>query len=324
MKLPLSWLSDYTDISGVTPKEYDARMTMSGSKVEEVCYLGEEIENVVVGRINEMVRHPNSDHMWICQIDVGDEVTQICTGAWNIHVGDLIPVAKHKSTLPGGIKITKGKLRGEVSNGMLCSLKELQLDVHNAPYAVIKPAAILNDYACLKDQKPSLPEDLTAGYKIYGKTLCAKVLSVKTTGYSQYDLTVDFGAGETALSTDCSRTSTRATSSPWTRRRMTVCTPDDLHAPARGVPRTASRTASSMLERGLQAGRRHPQGAWAWTSGWRTFEITSNRPDCLSVIGLARETAATFDRPFHVGRPGRSRAWATTLASICRSRCKRS
>ena len=84
MKLPLSWLSDYTDISGVTPKEYDAKLTMSGSKVEEVYYLGEEIENVVVGRINEMTRHPNSDHMWICQIDVGREAPiQIVTGAWN-------------------------------------------------------------------------------------------------------------------------------------------------------------------------------------------------------------------------------------------------
>ena len=154
MKLPLSWLSDYTDISGVTPKEYDAKLTMSGSKVEEVYHLGEEISNVVVGRINEMTRHPNSDHMWICQIDVGEEVIQICTGAWNVHVGDLIPVAKHKSTLPGGIKITKGKLRGEASNGMLCSLKELQLDTHNVPYAVIKPAAILNDYCCLKGEKP--------------------------------------------------------------------------------------------------------------------------------------------------------------------------
>ena len=82
MKLPLSWLSDYTDISGVTPKEYDAKLTMSGSKVEEVYHLGEEISNVVVGRISEMTRHPNSDHMWICQIDVGEEVIQICTGAW--------------------------------------------------------------------------------------------------------------------------------------------------------------------------------------------------------------------------------------------------
>ena len=300
MKLPLSWLSDYTDISGVTPKEYDARMTMSGSKVEEVCYLGEEIENVVVGRINEMVRHPNSDHMWICQIDVGDEVTQICTGAWNIHVGDLIPVAKHKSTLPGGIKITKGKLRGEVSNGMLCSLKELQLDVHNAPYAVIKPAAILNDYACLKDQKPSLPEELTAGYKIYGKTLCAKVLSVKTTGYSQYDLTVDFGAGETALSTDCANIHEGDFIAVDTAA-MTVCTPDDLHAQPAEFPHCIT-DGIFVLNEDCKPGDdiRKVVGLDEWVAD---FEITSNRPDCLSVIGLARETAATFDRPFHVGTP---------------------
>ena len=183
MNLSRKLLQEFVSVDA-NDKEFAEAMTLSGSKVELTHDLGEEISNVVVGQIVSMVRHPNSDHMWICQIDVGDEVTQICTGAWNVHVGDLIPVAKHKSTLPGGVKITKGKLRGETSNGMLCSLKELQLDEHNAPYAVIKPAAILNDYACLKDQKPSLPEELTAGYKIYGKTLCAKVLSVKTTGYS--------------------------------------------------------------------------------------------------------------------------------------------
>lgn len=300
MKLPLSWLSDYTDISGVTPKEYDARLTMSGSKVEEVYYLGEEIENVVVGRINEMTRHPNSDHMWICQIDVGDEVTQICTGAWNVHVGDLIPVAKHKSTLPGGVKITKGKLRGETSNGMLCSLKELQLDEHNAPYAVIKPAAILNDYACLKDQKPSLPEELTAGYKIYGKTLCAKVLSVKTTGYSQYDLTVDFGAGETAVSTDCSNIHEGDFIAVDTAK-MTVCTPDDLHAQQAEFPHCIT-DGIFILNEDCKPGDdiRKVLGLDEYVAD---FEITSNRADCFSVIGLARETAATFDHPFTVKEP---------------------
>ena len=176
MKLPLSWLSDYTSIEGISPREYDAALTMSGSKVEEVVNIGAEIENVVAGRITEMTRHPNSDHMWVCQMDIGTETTQICTGAWNVHVGDLVPVAKHKSTLPGGVKITKGKLRGEQSNGMLCSLKELALDTHNAPYAVIQAAAILNDYTCLKGEKPSLPEELNPGYKIFGKVLAARVL----------------------------------------------------------------------------------------------------------------------------------------------------
>ena len=300
MKLPLSWLSDYTDISGVTPKEYDAKLTMSGSKVEEVYNLGAEIDNVVVGRINEMVRHPNSDHMWICQIDVGDEVTQICTGAWNIHEGDLIPVAKHKSTLPGGVKITKGKLRGEVSNGMLCSLKELQLDTHNVPYAVIKPAAILNDYHCLKGEKPSLPEELTAGYKIFGKTVIAKVLSVQPTGYSRYDLTVDCGAGETRLSTDCANIHADDFIAVDTAA-MTVCTPDDLHAQPAEFPHCIT-DGILILNEDCKPGDdiKKVLGLDEWVAD---FEITSNRPDCLSVIGLARETAATFDRPFHVNTP---------------------
>ena len=140
MKLPLSWLSDYTDISGVTPKEYDARLTMSGSKVEEVYYLGAEIENVVTGKVLSVVDHPDSDHLKICQIDVGQgEPIQIVTGAPNVtpdSVGEICPVALHKSTLPGGVKITKGKLRGEVSNGMMCSFQELGLTHGCVPYAL--------------------------------------------------------------------------------------------------------------------------------------------------------------------------------------------
>ena len=77
---------------------------------------------MVVGKVLSMEHHPDSDHMWVCQIDVGREKpVQIVTGAWNVHIGDLVPVALHKSTLPGGKKIEKGKLRG-VSNGMLCGL----------------------------------------------------------------------------------------------------------------------------------------------------------------------------------------------------------
>ncbi|MFQ9126463.1 MAG: hypothetical protein ACLR4Z_06340 [Butyricicoccaceae bacterium] len=127
MKLPLSWLSDYTDMTGITPKEYDAKLTMSGSKVEEVYYLGAEIENVVTGKILEVVDHPDSDHLKICQLDVGkEEPVQIVTGAPNVtpaSVGEICPVCLHKSTLPGGVKITKGKLRGVPSNGMMCSFR---------------------------------------------------------------------------------------------------------------------------------------------------------------------------------------------------------
>ena len=202
MKLPLSWLSDYTDMTGITPKEYDAKLTMSGSKVEEVYYLGAEIENVVTGKILSVVDHPDSDHLKICQLDLGDgEPVQIVTGAPNVtpdSVGEICPVAKHKSTLPGGVKITKGKLRGVPSNGMMCSFQELGLSHGCVPYACENGILFL-------------PAGTPVGEDI------KKVLGL-----------------------------------------------DD------------------------------------WVSD---FEITSNRPDCLSVIGLARETAATFDRPFSVKTP---------------------
>ena len=120
---------------------------LSGSKVELTHDLGEEISNVVVGKVLSMERHPDSDHMWICQLDVARMPHPDLTGAWNIHVGDLVPIAKHKSLLPGGVKIEKGKLRGVMSNGMLCSLKELGLTAeHDYPDAAITPAALLNDY----------------------------------------------------------------------------------------------------------------------------------------------------------------------------------
>ena len=202
MKLPLSWLKDYTNIDGVTPKEYDARLTMSGSKVEEVYYLGAEIDNVVTGKILSVVDHPDSDHLKICQLDVGQgEPVQIVTGAPNVtpdSVGEVCPVCLHKSTLPGGVKITKGKLRGVPSNGMMCSFQELGLSHGCVPYACENGILFL-------------PEGTPVGEDI------KKVLGL-----------------------------------------------DD------------------------------------WVAD---FEITSNRPDCLSVIGLARETAATFDRPFAVKTP---------------------
>ena len=301
MKLPLSWLSDYTNIEGVSPREYDAALTMSGSKVEEVVNLGAEIENVVVGRVAEMTRHPNSDHMWVCQMDVGDETTQICTGAWNVHVGDLVPVAKHKSTLPGGVKITKGKLRGEQSNGMLCSLKELSLDTHNAPYAVIKAAAILNDYSCLKGEKPSLPETLTPGDKIFGKVHTAKVLAVETTAYSQYALTVDLGKGEEQLRTDCANIHEGDFVAVDTGSN-TVLTLAGLRAQPAEFPHCIEDGIFILNEEGAKPGDdiRKVLGLDDLVA---EFEITSNRPDCLSVIGLARETAATFNRPLTIPEP---------------------
>jgi phenylalanyl-tRNA synthetase beta chain len=135
MKLSRKWLSDFTDIKA-SNKEYSDAMTLSGSKVESIEVLGAEISNVVVGKVLTIERHPDSDHLWICSVDVGEEAPiQIVTGAQNVKVGDLVPVALHGSTLPGGVKIKKGNLRGVKSEGMLCSLKELDLDKNDFPYA---------------------------------------------------------------------------------------------------------------------------------------------------------------------------------------------
>ena len=202
MKLPLSWLKDYTSIDGISFKEYAAALTMSGSKVEGIENLSAEIDRVVTAEILSVEKHPDSDHLMICQLNVGqDEPVQIVTGAPNITeetVGRVCPAALHKSTLPGGVKITKGKLRGVASNGMMCSFQELGLDLGCVPYACENGILLL-------------PEGTPIGVPVQD------VLGLN----------------------------------------------------------------EDIVE----------------------FEITSNRPDCLSVIGLARETAATFHRPFTIKQP---------------------
>ncbi len=198
MKLSRNWLNEFTQVT-VSDKEFCDRMTMSGSKVEGVEVLGEEITNVVVGKVLAMERHPDSDHLWICQVDVGKEApVQIVTGAQNVSVGDLVPAALHKSTLPGGKKIEKGNLRGQKSEGMLCSLGELGLTVNDYPYAIADGIFIIE-------------EPCTVGQDI----------------------------------------------------REVVGLND------------------SVVE----------------------FEITNNRPDCLSVIGLAREAAVTFGKELKLHTP---------------------
>ena len=177
MNLSRKWLEEFVHIEA-NDREFAEAMTLSGSKVEGTTDLGAEISNVVVGRVLSMERHPNSDHMWVCQVDVArDEPVQICTGAWNVHEGDLVPVALHKSTLPGGKKIEKGKLRGVVSNGMMCGLSELGLDERDFPYAVITAAALLNDYRPIDPEKPSIPADIQPGHKIFGLVVAAGIRS---------------------------------------------------------------------------------------------------------------------------------------------------
>ena len=198
MKLSREWLNDFTKISA-SDKEYCDRMTMTGSKVEGVEVTGADIHNVVAGRVTFMKKHPDSDHLWVCKIDAGQsrDLT-IVTGAQNVSVDDMVPVALDGAKLPGGKEIHTGALRGVTSEGMLCSLGELGLDTHDYPYAIEDGIFIMRE--------PCAPGD---------------------------DICRVLGLGD------------------------------------------------SVVE----------------------FEITNNRADCLSVIGLARESAATFGTELVIPRP---------------------
>ncbi|QAT50010.1 phenylalanine--tRNA ligase subunit beta [Caproiciproducens sp. NJN-50] len=199
MDLSKKWLKEFVELDDMPIRFFTEAMTMSGSKVESWRTEGSEIENVVVGKVLSLERHPDSDHMWITMTDVGgDEPLQIITGAQNLKAGDLVPVALHNSSLPGGKKIKKGKLRGLESNGMLCSLSELGLTKHDFPYAIEDGIFVLQE-----DCRPGQPIREAAGLN------------------------------------------------------------------------------DTIVE----------------------FEITSNRPDCFSVIGLAREAAATFHKPLKLHVP---------------------
>lgn len=132
MKASIEWLKEYSDID-VNPVELGDILTMTGSKVETIDQKGNDIKNVVVGKILEIKKHEDSDHLVITQMDLGTEKVQIVTGADNIKVGDIVPVAKDGSELPGGKKIKKGELRGVESCGMMCSVGELGLDINQYP-----------------------------------------------------------------------------------------------------------------------------------------------------------------------------------------------
>ncbi|MCX4255895.1 MAG: phenylalanine--tRNA ligase subunit beta [Oscillospiraceae bacterium] len=206
MDLSMKWLGDYIDVSDMPIKEFCSGLTISGSKVERWETEGGEISKVVVGKILSVVPHENSDHLVVCKVDVGHaspDILQIVTGASNVHEGDFVPVAMDGSTLPGGVKIKKGKLRGVESNGMLCSLGELGLTTHDFPYAIADGIFIM------QQEEDCVPFELGQ------------------------DIREAIGFDDTSVE----------------------------------------------------------------------FEITSNRPDCMSVIGLARETHATFDRPYTVKEP---------------------
>ena len=194
MKASLEWLQEYSDID-VNCLELGDILTMTGSKVEEVIQKGNDIKNVVVGKILEIEKHPDADKLVITKVDVGNNILQIVTGANNIKVNDIIPVAKDGAELPNGVKIKTGKLRGVESCGMMCSVGELNLSI--------------SDY----------PEQIEDGIMILGKKY-------------EKDLGKD------------------------------IVEVLDLK--------------EEIID----------------------FEITPNRPDCLSIEGLGRETAASLDKPF--------------------------
>ena len=300
MNLSRKWLREFVTVDA-GDRDFAEAMTLSGSKVEITTDLGAEISNVVVGRVLSMVRHPNSDHMWICQLDVGkEEPIQIVTGAWNVHVGDLVPVALHKSALPGGVKIEKGKLRGEVSNGMMCGLSELGLEERDFPYAVIDPAALLNDYRPLDKDKPSIPADIQPGRKIFGSVVCAKVLEVTPTAYSTYDVTLDTGDKTCIVSTTAPNLHAEDLVALDTKKEH-VCTLTDLRAHQAEFPHCIPDGIFILNEDCAPGDDIKP--VIGLDDHVVEFEITPNRPDCLSVIGLAREVAATYDAPLSLHQP---------------------
>ena len=303
MILSRNWLNEFVDLKDITDKEFNDEMTLSGSKVETIERPDENLKNVVVGKILEMKRHENSDHMWVCQIDVGQaEPVQIVTGAWNVHVGDYVPAALHGAHLPGGVKIEKGELRGVESNGMLCSPKELGMTAeHDFPYAVITPAAILNDYHPIDKDKPSIPADIKPGDKVYGPVVAARVLECAPLGDGTFHTCLDLGNATAVPDTRCSNLH-EGDLVAYNTKSDTICTLEDLHAEQKEFPHCIADGIFVLQEEDAEPGLNmaHILG---FDDSIVEFEITPNRPDCLSVIGLAREASATFKRPLKLHTP---------------------
>ena len=305
MNLSRKWLCEFVDgvsVSDIDDHEFSEAMTLSGSKVETYADLGAEIKNVLVGRVLSMEKHPDSDHMWICGMDIGtDEPVQIVTGAWNVHEGDLVPAALHNSMLPGGKKISKGKLRGVMSNGMLCSLSELRLDERDFPYAVITAAALLNDYHPLDKDKPSIPADIAAGDRIFGAVIAAGVTAVENAGVNLWSVTLDLGGEKRTVVTACQNIHAGDTVA-YNANAERICTLDDLHAQQAEFPHCIADGIFILHEDGIAPGDDIKPIIGA-DDHVIEFEITPNRPDCLSVIGLAREAAATFGKELKTHTP---------------------
>lgn len=303
MKLSRKWLGEYIDLplSECDDRSFAEAMTLTGSKVEVTEDLSKSIANVKAGRILSVDKHPNSDHMLVVQIDAGQgEPVQICTGAWNIHEGDMVPTALDGALLPGGIRIKAGKLRGVASNGMLCSLKELGVTTHDYPYAEIKPAAILGDYHAIDAAKPSIAADIKAGDKIFGKVIAAMVQSVEAAGINRWKCTLDIGGGAENTVSDCQNIHAGDLVA-FDTAKGAICSLEDLHAKQEEFPHCIP-DGIFILHEDVKPG--DDIGAMlGYDDHVVEFEITPNRPDCLCVTGLAREAAVTFGKELKLHEP---------------------
>ena len=160
MKVPVIWLNDFVDVSDIPVKELADKLVGIGFEVEEIIYTGNGIENVVVGKILDIKKHADANKLQVCMVDVGQEITTIVTGADNISVGDLIPVALDGATLPGGKTIHAAPLRGVMSYGMMCSGSELGIDDSVIDGAEINGILILpKDFEIGQDIKHALGLD---------------------------------------------------------------------------------------------------------------------------------------------------------------------
>ena len=303
MDLSRKWLNEFVDLplSEVDDHSFAEAMSISGSKVEVTEDLSVKIKNVVVGRIVKLDKHPNSDHMLVAMVDVGEgEPRQICTGAWNVHVGDLVPTALHNALLPNGTKIMKGKLRGVKSDGMLCSLRELGCTTHDFPYAIIKPAALLNDYHPLDPDKPSISADIKAGDRIFGKVVAALVVDVAPAGVNLWDVALSLGESDVEAVFDCQNLHAGDMVAYDTAKNR-ILTPEDLRAKPEEFPNCIT-DGILILHEDCKPGD-DMRVLLGMDDHVVEFEITPNRPDCLCMIGLAREAAVTFNKPLKLHEP---------------------
>src|SRR5699024_2187691 len=134
MLVSYKWLQELVDVSAVEPLDLADQMSLSGIEVEETSFPSAGLKKLVVGHVVECIDHPDSDHLHLCQVDVGEEkLTQIVCGAPNIKAGINVIVALPGARIADNVKIKKGKMRGQISNGMICSLQEIGYDESVVP-----------------------------------------------------------------------------------------------------------------------------------------------------------------------------------------------